>query len=144
VVVRLDLERDGEPVADIDDTGVRARALEDSRAAARQPLQQEGRVLVSAVLGPEDGEDRELEVVLAASEQVVDAVALPVGETERSMKRLLRDCGQTASLPAASDGSARTAGCSCGSKRCRQGTESTIRPRYRQRGTPPPSPMASA
>jgi hypothetical protein len=39
-------------------------------------------VLVAAVLGPENGEDRELEVVRAAAEQLADSVELPVGETE--------------------------------------------------------------
>jgi hypothetical protein len=56
------------------------------------------------VLRPEDGEDRELEVVRSPLEELLDAIELPVGETERSMERLLRDCGQKFSLPVACDG----------------------------------------
>jgi len=60
-------------------------------------------VLVATVLRPEDGEDGELEVVRRPPEQLPDAIELPVGETERSVERLLRDCGQKASLPPACD-----------------------------------------
>jgi hypothetical protein len=55
------------------------------------------------VLRPEDGENRKLEVVRPPFEQLLDALELPVGETERPMERLLRDSGQEASLAAASD-----------------------------------------
>ena len=61
-------------------------------------------MLVAAVLRPEDGEDGELEVVRRSFEQVVDPLEFPVRETERSMKLLLVDRGQKASLAAASDG----------------------------------------
>jgi hypothetical protein len=39
VVVALDLERDGEPVAEIEDAGVLTRPLEHALAVARQPPQ---------------------------------------------------------------------------------------------------------
>jgi hypothetical protein len=55
------------------------------------------------MLRPEDREDSELEVVRPAAQQLLDTVELPVGETERSMERLLRDRGQKTSLPAAWD-----------------------------------------
>ena len=67
-------------------------------------------MLVAAVLGPQDGEDRELEVVRRAAEQLADALELPVGETESAMERLLGKgllggyCSQEASLALRSDG----------------------------------------
>ena len=85
VVVRLDLERDGDAVAEVDHARVLARALQHALAAGRQPPQQPGRMLVAAVLGPEQREDRELEVVRRTVEQLLDAIELPVGEAE--------DCG---------------------------------------------------
>jgi hypothetical protein len=45
-------------------------------------------VLVAAVLRPEHGEDRELEVVRVAAEQLLDALELPVGQTEGAMQVL--------------------------------------------------------
>jgi hypothetical protein len=51
-------------------------------------------VLVAAVLRPEEGEDRELEVVRVAAEQVPDTVRLPVGQTEGTVKRLGGDLRQ--------------------------------------------------
>ena len=108
MVVRLDLERDRDPVAEVDHAGVLARALEHALALRRQPPQQPRRVLVAAVLRPEHGEDGELEVVRRAPEQLLDARELPVGETERAVEglRAARDGGQAASLTAVSDGSA--------------------------------------
>jgi hypothetical protein len=48
-------------------------------------------VLVSAVLGPEERKDGELEVVRPAPEQVADTFELPVGEAEGAVKRLFCD-----------------------------------------------------
>ena len=45
-------------------------------------------MLVAAVLGPEQREDRQLEVVRLAPEQLDDAVQLPVREAERAMDGL--------------------------------------------------------
>jgi hypothetical protein len=53
-------------------------------------------VLVAAVLGPEEGEDREFEVVRVALEQLPDSLELPVGQTERPVERLFRDRSQRA------------------------------------------------
>ncbi len=66
VVVRLDLERDRQPVADRDDAGVLARAGDDALAGGRQRPQERLRALVRAVLAPHDAEHRELEVVRVA------------------------------------------------------------------------------
>jgi hypothetical protein len=94
MVVRLDLERDRLAAAEVDHARVLARALEDALALARQLLQQQGRVLVAAVLGPEQREDRQLEVVRVATEQLADTVELPVRETECAVKGLFRDLRQ--------------------------------------------------
>jgi hypothetical protein len=80
MVVRLDLERDREPLAEVEDACVLAGPLEDALAGRRQPSQERRRVLVPAVLRPEEGEDRELEVVRVAAEELSDAVRLPVRE----------------------------------------------------------------
>jgi hypothetical protein len=46
------------------------------------------------VLRPEQREDRQLEVVRLAPEQLVDAAELGVGEPERPVQRLFRDLRQ--------------------------------------------------
>jgi hypothetical protein len=89
VVVRFDLERDGCPVAEVEDSSVLARPLEDAVARRGQPLEQRRRVLVAAVLGPEEREDRELEVVRLAAEQLLDTVRFPVGQTKGAVQGLL-------------------------------------------------------
>ena len=99
----LDLERDGEPVAEVEDAGVLARPLEHACPGRRKPLQEERRVLVAAVLRPEQREDRELEVVRVAREQRADSLVLPVGEAECAMERRIRRAAQEASLSTASD-----------------------------------------
>jgi hypothetical protein len=91
VVVALDLERHGHAVAEIEDAGVLARPLQDARAPRRQPLQEQRRVLVAAVLRPEQREDGELEVVGLPLEQIADAVELAVGEAECAVERLFDD-----------------------------------------------------
>jgi hypothetical protein len=48
-------------------------------------------VLVAAVLGPEQREDRELEMIRLALEQLTDSPVLGVGKTESAMERLFRD-----------------------------------------------------
>jgi hypothetical protein len=55
-------------------------------------------MLVPAVLGPEEREHGELEVVRIASEQIPDAFVLPVGEPEGAVERLLRHAAQTVEL----------------------------------------------
>jgi len=92
--VRLDLERHGEPVAEVEDAGVLARALEHSLARGGQAAQQQRGVLVPAVLRPEEREDGELEVVRVAAEKLADSFRLPVGETKGAVERLLSDLRQ--------------------------------------------------
>jgi hypothetical protein len=54
-------------------------------------------VLVAAVLRPEQREDRELEVVRIPSEELLDTVELPVGQTEGAVERF-RDRAQKATV----------------------------------------------
>jgi hypothetical protein len=73
--------------------------LQDAFTRRGKPLQQEGRVLVAAVLRPEEREDSQLEVVRLTLEQLDDARELPVGETEgavdrKRVQRLIDDLGQ--------------------------------------------------
>src|SRR5205823_221686 len=96
VVVRLDLERDRLALTEVDHARVLARPLEHALAGARQPFQLPRRMLVPAVLRPEQREDRELEVVRLTLEQLRDAGVLGVGKTERLMQRLFRDPRQGA------------------------------------------------
>ena len=94
MVVRLDLERDRRAFAEVEDSGVLARPLEDALAGGRQPLQERRGVLVAAVLRPEEGEDRKLEMVRVAPEQLPDTVGFPVGQTKGAMKGLGGDLRQ--------------------------------------------------
>ena len=87
MVVRLDLERDRRAVAEIEHAGVLTRPLQNALAGRRQPPEERGGVLVAAVLRPEEREDRELEVVRVAPEQLPDTARLPVGQTEGAVQK---------------------------------------------------------
>ena len=87
VVVALDLEGEREPVADVDHTRVLARALQHARAGGGQPPQLGTGVLVAAVLGPEQREDGELEVVRIAPHHLDDPLQLAVRQAERAVDR---------------------------------------------------------
>jgi hypothetical protein len=91
VIVALDLEGDCLAVAEIEDACILAGAVQDALAVGGQPLQQQRGVLVPAVLRPEEREDRELEMVRFAFEQVADTVELLVREAEGAVQRLLDD-----------------------------------------------------
>ena len=96
VVVALDLERDGQPVTEIEDARVLTRPLQHAVAGARQALQQQRRMLVAAMLRPEEREHRQLEVVRLAVGQLADTVELPVCEAEQTMEGLFGDGSQNA------------------------------------------------
>ena len=91
VVVAFDLERDRLAPAEIDDARVLARALQHAGALRGKAAQQRRRVLVRAVLRPEQREDGELEMVRLAAQELLDTVELPVGQPEGTVKRLFRD-----------------------------------------------------
>jgi hypothetical protein len=57
-------------------------------------------MLVAAMLGPEQREDRELEVVRLAFEKTPDSVELAVRQPEGAVQRLFRDLRQTTSVSA--------------------------------------------
>ena len=95
VVVRLDLERRRRRPR----RGRGRPAFSPGPCRTRSPcegsrLQERRRVLVAAVLRPEQREDRQLEVVRLAAQELLDSVRLPVGETEGAMERLFRDLRQ--------------------------------------------------
>ena len=98
VIVRLDLERDGPPVADRDDP----RVLPDPREHAlphlgRCRLAEVGQVhlggLVRAVLAPHDGVHRELGVGGAATEDLPDAGVLVVLQAQLAVGLRVIRCG---------------------------------------------------
>ena len=89
VVVALDLEGDGEAVADVDHAGVLTRALQHARAVRGQAAQLETGMLVAAMLRPQQREDGELEVVRLPIESVPDLLVLGVRQPEGTMERLL-------------------------------------------------------
>jgi len=92
--VRLDLERDRLALAEVDHARVLARSLQNALTRGRESLQEPRRMLVAAVLRPEQREDRQLEVVGLPLEQLDDARVLGVGEAERLVERLFRDSRQ--------------------------------------------------
>jgi hypothetical protein len=74
VVVALHLEHHREPVADVDDAGVLARALDHPGRLGRQPAQMHLRGLVGAVLVPHRREDAELGEARRRGRSVEDAL----------------------------------------------------------------------
>jgi hypothetical protein len=94
VVVALDLEGDRLALAEVDHARVLARPLKDALTYGGKALQQQRRVLVPAVLGPEEREHRELEVVRVTTEELPDTPVLEVGEAERPVQRLFCDGAQ--------------------------------------------------
>ena len=82
VVVGLDLEGDRVAVADGDGAGVLARPHHHPLALGRQPFQQFARVLVGAVLGPEQAEHRQLDVVRLPPQLRDDQLVLGVGQSQ--------------------------------------------------------------
>jgi len=60
-------------------------------------------MLVAAVLGPEEREDRELEVVRLAFEKTPDSLELGVREPERAVQRLFRNLRQEPSVARGSE-----------------------------------------
>jgi hypothetical protein len=94
VVVTLDLERTRQAVTQLDDARVLTRALQHRLSLRGEAPQQSGRVLVAAVLGPEEREHSELEVVRVSPEQTSDTVELPVRQAERAVERLFRHGAQ--------------------------------------------------
>ena len=74
VVVALHLEHAGQAVADVDDAGILARALDHPRRLGRQRAQMHLGGLVRAVLVPHGREDAELGQARLAPDQLEDAL----------------------------------------------------------------------
>jgi len=69
MIVRLDLERDGDAVADVNDAGVfLARADKDLGRPGGEGLEQRLGVFVTAMFAPHHGKDAELGVARRAAE----------------------------------------------------------------------------
>ncbi len=87
VVVALHLEHGRKPVADVDDAGVLARALDHPRRLGRQRAQVDLRGFIGAVLVPHRREDAELGKARGAADELAQArifVGLePVGRHQR-------------------------------------------------------------
>ena len=88
VVVGLDLERHGQPVPHVDGPRVLAGADHHRWALGGQSVQELLRVLVRAVLGPHEREDRKLHLVGLAPELLDDQRVLGVGQAESAVSRL--------------------------------------------------------
>src|SRR5207248_332 len=83
VVVRLDLERAREPAADVHRAGVLARPDYHVRAAAGERAQQLLRVLVRAVLAPQQRVHRQLERVRGAALLLAHELVLLARQAQR-------------------------------------------------------------
>ena len=82
MVVALDADRDGEPVADVDHAGALTRPDEHPRRVGGEVAEVDLRRLVRAVLRPHHGVHGELELGRVTTEQVDDVAELVVGEPE--------------------------------------------------------------
>src|SRR5258706_15593306 len=76
MVVRLNLEGASPPTANVDDPGVLAGSLQHAWALGRQPLQQQPRALIAAVLAPHHAEDAQLRQRRLAPQQPQDLFVL--------------------------------------------------------------------
>ena len=91
VIVALDLERHAESIADVDDARVLARTLQHGGPIGRETTQHGARMLVTAVLAPEQREHRQLEVIRLAPHQDDDLRVLVIRQPELAMQRGVGD-----------------------------------------------------
>jgi hypothetical protein len=80
---------DGEAVADVDHARILTRARQHAPSVHGQAPQLQARVLVAAMLRPQEREDGELEVVGRPLERLLDLRVLGVRQPEGTMERLL-------------------------------------------------------
>jgi hypothetical protein len=77
MIVRFDLERDGDAVADVNDAGIfLARADEDLRRLGGERLEQRASIFVAAMLAPHDGENAQLGVAWRAAAEDFPSVGV--------------------------------------------------------------------
>ena len=100
-------------------------------------FEQQRRVLVAAVLRPEEREDGELEVVRLPLQQLVDTVVLPVREAELAVEWLFRDGAQKRHLAAAPDGPPAPTG---DGPHTARSAAFTVDEAVSRRDAPPPAP----
>ena len=94
VVVALDADGDGQPVADVDHTGALARARPAPTGASVGKRREVAlRRLVGAVLGPHHRVHRQLELGGLAAQQLDDGGELVVGESELPMQGFAHGSG---------------------------------------------------
>ncbi len=73
MIVRLDFERDGQAVADVNDAGVLLPCTdEDFFGPSGKGFEQRARVFVTAMLAPHDREDAQLGIARHAAEETLD------------------------------------------------------------------------
>ena len=77
------LKATARPASDVDRAGVLARTHHEPRALGRQRPQQQLRVLVGAVLGPQQREHRQLDLARLAPEPRHDRLVLARAQAER-------------------------------------------------------------
>ena len=105
MVVALHLEGGRFAVSEVDHARVLAGPLKDRSSLRRKAAEEECRVLVAAVLRPEEGKDSELELVRVALEQIADSLELPVRQAESTVeRRLFGDRSQSPTLAFLADG----------------------------------------
>src|SRR6266851_594239 len=91
MVMRLDLENCCPTLADVHRAGVFTRALEDGGALGGQPPQQRLRTLVRAVLGPQDAEHAQLDLVRSTHQLLDDDPVLLGGQRYFPQLALVND-----------------------------------------------------
>ena len=101
MVVGLDPDGHGDPVAGVDDPGVLPGPDQHVGSLGGQPPQVDPRRLVGAVLAPHHGEQGQFEVVGRPAEDAFHLVALGVGQPERTVQRLPRPVHQVGLLVSA-------------------------------------------
>src|SRR5271165_4681094 len=92
MIMRLDFEGAGPAVANVDNSRILTRSLQDSSAARRQALEMHTRRFVGAVLAPHHAENAKFgNGRLAAAEKLFDLLVLVEGEAVLP-ERLRRKC----------------------------------------------------
>jgi hypothetical protein len=94
MVVALDLEANRPAVTEVEHARILTGALQDAFTRGGKSFEEESRVLVAAVLRPEEREHRQLEVVGLPPEQFDNARKFPVGQSERAVDGLFGDLRQ--------------------------------------------------
>src|SRR5688572_3754000 len=92
VVVTFHLERHSEPAADVDDTGIFPRPLQNVAAFSGKVFEKIARAFVATMLGPHHGENAQLRIVRFAPESFYDLLVFVRRESVagNELRRYLR------------------------------------------------------